>query len=173
MRFRDFVSFACIMRHGASNRKSKVLIVCFIVVRFCNACRICFFFLYAVLMILSPGCSASPLVGICLAVCALHAGPCVAGASILFSSLWVSASGAGTYALRVTEMPSMGIIPSVCVTGEEPTCQAFALCSSLHGGLCFVRLFTFCSSLHGGLWFVCLCMLLLCLVACCCYSFVM
>lgn len=75
------------------------------------------FFLYAVLMILSPGCSASPLVGICLAVCALHAGPCVAGASILFSSLWVSASGAGTYALRVTEMPSMGIIPSVCYWG--------------------------------------------------------
>ena len=32
--------------------------------------------------------------------------------------------------LCVTEMPSMGIIPSVCVTGEEPTCQAFALCSS-------------------------------------------
>ena len=88
-----------------------------------------------------PCCSASPLVGICLAVCALHAGPCVAGASILFSSLWVSAPGAGTYALRVTEMPSMGIIPSVCVTGEEPTCQAFALCSSLHGGLLF------CSSL--------------------------
>ena len=105
-------------------------------------------------MILSPGCSASSLVGICLAVCALHAGPCVAGASILFSSLWVSASGAGTYALRVTEMPSMGIIPSVCVTGEEPTCQAFALCSSLYGGLCFVSLFAFCSSLHGGLWFV-------------------
>ena len=104
-------------------------------------------------MILSPGCSASPLVGICLAVCALHAGPCVAGASILFSSLWVSASGAGTYALRVTEMPSMGIIPSVCVTGEEPTCQAFALCSSLHGGLCFVRLFALCTSLHGGLLF--------------------
>ena len=93
-------------------------------------------------MILSPGCSASPLVGICLAVCALHAGPYVAVASILFSSLWVSASGAGTYALRVTEMPSMGIIPSVCVTGEEPTCQAFALCSILHGGLWF------CSSLH-------------------------
>ena len=104
-------------------------------------------------MILSPGCSASPLVGICLAVCALHAGPCVAGASILFSSLWVSASGAGTYALRVTEMPSMGIIPSVCVTGEEPTCQAFALCSSLHGGLCFVRLFALSSSHHGGLLF--------------------
>ena len=104
-------------------------------------------------MILSPGCSASPLVGICLAVCALHAGPCVAGASILFSSLWVSASGAGTYALRVTEIPSMGIIPSVCVTGEEPTCQAFALCSSLHGGLCFVRLFALCTSLHGGLLF--------------------
>ena len=112
-----------------------------------------FFFLYAVLMILSPGCSASPLVSICLAVCALHAGPCVAGASILFSSLWVSASGAGTYALRVTEMPSMGIIPSVCVTGEEPTCQAFALCSSLHGGLCFVRLFALSSSHHGGLLF--------------------
>ena len=105
-------------------------------------------------MILSPGCSASPLVGICLAVCALHAGPCVAGASILFSSLWVSASGAGTYALRVTEMPSMGIFPSVCVTGEEPTCQAFALCSSLHGGLWFVRLFALCTSLHGGLCFV-------------------
>ena len=105
-------------------------------------------------MILSPGCSASSLVGICLAVCALHAGPCVAGASILFSSLWVSASGAGTYALRVTEMPSMGIIPSVCVTGEEPTCQAFALCSSLHGGLWFVRLFALCTSLHGGLCFV-------------------
>lgn len=104
-------------------------------------------------MILSPGCSASPLVGICLAVCALHAGPYVAVASILFSSLWVSASGAGTYALRVTEMPSMGIIPSVCVTGEEPTCQAFALCSSLHGGLWFVRLFALCTSLHGGLLF--------------------
>lgn len=75
------------------------------------------FFLYAVLMILSPGCSASSLVGICLAVCALYAGPCVAEASIQFSSLWVSASGAWTYALRVTEMPSKGIIPSVCVTG--------------------------------------------------------
>ena len=103
------------------------------------------FFLYAVLMILSPGCSASSLVGICLAVCALHAGPCVAGASILFSSLWVSASGAGTYALRVTEIPSMGIFPSVCVTGEEPTCQAFALCFSLYGGLLF------CMSLHVAL----------------------
>ena len=144
MRFRDFVSFACIMRHGASNRKSKVLIVCFIVVRFCNACRICFFFLYAVLMILSPGCSASPLVGICLAVCALHAGPCVAGASILFSSLWVSASGAGTYALRVTEMPSMGIIPSVCYWGGahlpglclmlQPSWWAL-VCMSLHVAL--------------------------------------
>lgn len=89
-----------------------------------------------------PCCSASPLVGICLAVCALHAGPCVAGASILFSSLWVSASGAGTYALRVTEMPSMGIIPSVCVTGGGVHLPGLCLmlqplwwalfCSSLH-----------------------------------------
>lgn len=57
--------------------------------------------------------------------------------------------------LCVTEMPSMGIIPSVCVTGEEPTCQAFALCSSLHGGLLF------CSSLclmHQPSWWALFCM---------------
>ena len=102
-----------------------------------------FFFLYAVLMILSPGCSASPLVSICLAVCALHAGPCVAGASILFSSLWVSASGAGTYALRVTEMPSMGIIPSVCVTGGGGGAHLPGLCLMLQPSWWAL----FCSSL--------------------------